>query len=57
MRPTYYILTENDQIIPPRLQGFFAQYLEIGDVAFNDPGRLKRPGRTFCPPSCTATTP
>ena len=25
MRPTYYILTENDQIIPPRLQGFFAQ--------------------------------
>ncbi len=25
MRPTYYVLTENDQIIPPRLQGFFAQ--------------------------------
>lgn len=25
MHPTYYVLTENDQIIPPRLQGYFAQ--------------------------------
>ena len=25
MHPTYYVLTEDDQIIPPRLQGYFAE--------------------------------
>ncbi|MEL6235766.1 MAG: alpha/beta hydrolase [Pseudomonadota bacterium] len=28
MHPTYYVMTENDQIVPPRLQGYFAKRME-----------------------------
>ncbi|MEM6610238.1 MAG: alpha/beta hydrolase [Pseudomonadota bacterium] len=45
MHPTYYVLTENDQIIPPRLQGFFADRMgaEVTVVASSHAAMLSQP--------------
>jgi len=45
MHPTYYVLTENDQIIPPRLQGYFAQRMgaEVTKVATSHVAMLADP--------------
>ncbi|MEM6984917.1 MAG: alpha/beta hydrolase [Pseudomonadota bacterium] len=45
MRPTYYVLTENDQIIPPRLQGFFAERMgaDVTRVASSHVAMLSQP--------------
>lgn len=45
MRPTYYVLTENDQIIPPRLQGYFADRMtaEVTTIASSHVPMLSQP--------------
>lgn len=44
-RPTWYVLTENDQIVPPRLQGFFAQRMEaeVTRIASSHAAMLSEP--------------
>lgn len=45
MQPTYYVMTENDQIIPPRLQGFFAQKIDaqVTSIASSHVAMLSQP--------------
>ncbi|MEM7208419.1 MAG: alpha/beta hydrolase [Pseudomonadota bacterium] len=45
MHPTFYVLTENDQIIPPELQGFFATRMgaQITPVASSHVAMLSQP--------------
>lgn len=45
MHPTYYLMTENDQIIPPQLQGFFAQRMgaEVTQIASSHVAMLSQP--------------
>lgn len=45
--PTYYVLTENDQIIPPKLQTFFAKRMEaeVTTVASSHAVMLSNPER------------
>lgn len=45
MHPTYYVLTENDQIISPRLQGFFAERMgaEVTPLASSHVAMLSQP--------------
>ncbi|MEM1362355.1 MAG: alpha/beta hydrolase [Pseudomonadota bacterium] len=45
IRPTYYVLAENDQIIPPRLQGYFAERIgaEITTIASSHVAMLSQP--------------
>lgn len=35
MHPTYYVLTENDRIVPPKLQGFFASRMGAETTAIS----------------------
>ncbi|MEM9319445.1 MAG: alpha/beta hydrolase [Pseudomonadota bacterium] len=45
MHPTYYVMTENDQIIPPQLQSFFADRMgaEVTPVASSHVAMLSQP--------------
>ncbi|MEL6363115.1 MAG: alpha/beta hydrolase [Pseudomonadota bacterium] len=45
MHPTYYVMTENDQIIPPQLQGFFAQRMgaEVTQIVSSHVAMLSQP--------------
>ncbi|MEM1163461.1 MAG: alpha/beta hydrolase [Pseudomonadota bacterium] len=45
MRPTFYVLTENDQIIPPKLQGFFAKRMgaSVTEVQASHVAMLSQP--------------
>ncbi len=45
MRPTYYVVAENDQIIPPKLQAFFAKRMgaETTAVASSHVAMLSQP--------------
>lgn len=44
-RPTFYVMTEEDQIIPPRLQGYFAERMgaEITPIAASHAAMLSQP--------------
>ncbi|MEO0543096.1 MAG: alpha/beta hydrolase [Pseudomonadota bacterium] len=43
--PTYYLMTENDQIIPPRLQGYFAKQMgaQVTPIASSHAAMLSQP--------------
>ncbi|MEM7242263.1 MAG: alpha/beta hydrolase [Pseudomonadota bacterium] len=45
MHPSYYVMTENDQIIPPKLQGFFAQRMgaDVTKIASSHVAMLSQP--------------
>ncbi|MEM8813134.1 MAG: alpha/beta hydrolase [Pseudomonadota bacterium] len=45
LHPTYYVLTENDQIVPPRLQGFFAKRMgaKVTSIASSHVAMLSQP--------------
>ncbi|MEM7189003.1 MAG: alpha/beta hydrolase [Pseudomonadota bacterium] len=45
MHPTYYVLTKNDQIVPPKLQGFFAKRMgaEVTAVEASHVAMLAQP--------------
>lgn len=45
MHPTYYVLTEDDQILPPKLQGFFAKRMgaQVTKVGASHVAMLSQP--------------